>query len=63
MSPEDEGPLEVRLRKVPGRRPSGLRFPTWLAVPLAAGAGWVGAGWPGLIFGALAGFLIWRARR
>jgi hypothetical protein len=43
-------------------RPGALRVPGWVLPVLAAGSGWVFAGWPGAVFGAVVGALVWRTR-
>ena len=44
------------------RRSRGPRVPAWVAFPLAALAGYAGAGWLGLVVGAVIGFFLWRSR-
>jgi hypothetical protein len=43
--------------------PSARRFPAWLVIPLAAGAGFFTATWPGFIFGLVVGTFLWKMRR
>ena len=63
--PEDAEPKPGRRpARAPRRTPGqARRFPAWLAIPVAAFGGWWAADWPGALFGAVAGFFLWRARR
>jgi hypothetical protein len=38
------------------------RVPGWVVPIVAAGSGWLFAGWPGALFGAVVGTFIWRSR-
>ena len=38
------------------------RFPAWLVIPLAGGAGFLTASWLGLIFGVTLGYFLFRTR-
>lgn len=50
-------------RRPARRRPGSNRtVPGWLVIPVAAAAGFVTTGWPGLAFGALLGFFLWKIR-
>ena len=59
MADDDAGASRIR----PPLRSRGRRVPAWVVVPLAALAGWAGAGWLGAALGAVAGVLLWRSRR
>ena len=62
--PEEEPTPGRRPPRAPRRSPGeARRFPAWLAIPVAAFGGWWAAEWPGALFGAVAGFFLWRARR
>lgn len=41
---------------------SGRLIPPWVVIPLAGGAGFLTADWPGLVFGLLLGVFLWRLR-
>ena len=43
-------------------QPGALRVPGWVLPILAAGSGWVFAGWMGAVFGAFVGTLVWKSR-
>jgi hypothetical protein len=38
------------------------RAPGWVVPIVAAGSGWLFAGWPGALFGAVVGTIVWRSR-
>lgn len=65
-----EGPAKTRPRRrvheerLGRKRPgSEARVPAWIVVPLATGAGALVSGWPGAVFGLLAGLALWWGRR
>ena len=62
-APGEEPPAERRPPRKPARRPARRSIPAWVVLPAATIGGWFAAGWPGAVFGALAGFLLWRSRR
>jgi hypothetical protein len=61
MSHAEDGQRPAGTR--PRLRSRGRRVPAWVVVPLAALAGYAGAGWVGLALGGVAGIFLWRSRR
>jgi hypothetical protein len=62
VSVEERGGSAARRLAERKARTGAWRAPGWVVPIVAAGSGWVFAGWPGALFGALVGTFIWRSR-
>jgi hypothetical protein len=62
MSSKERGGSAARRLADRKRGKGGWRAPGWVVPIVAAGSGWVFAGWPGALFGAVVGTFIWRSR-
>ncbi|MBW3535730.1 MAG: hypothetical protein KY453_11045 [Gemmatimonadetes bacterium] len=61
--PDEDTPTGRRPGRTPRQRPAPRRFPAWLAIPVATLGGFMAASWLGGLFGAIAGYFLWRSRR
>ena len=61
MSAEERGSAAHRLAERSSKK-DAWRAPGWVVPIVAAGSGWLFAGWLGALFGAVVGTFIWRSR-